>query len=138
IFEAPDKGKLGDDKLEQANARLEELKKTPANLNVTSTPGGATVSVDGAAKPGETPTSLTLTAGSHHLTVMKPGFELFEADVTAKPGQKLDQTVELKPKSADSLLGPASAGTAPAAAAAPPPKTETTPPPAPPPKEEHS
>lgn len=139
IFEAPDKSKLGDEKLDAANTRLEELKKTPASVNVTSTPAGATVSVDGAAKPGETPTTLSLTAGAHHITLMKPGFEMFEADVTAKPGQKLDQTVELKPKSADSLLGPAAAGAGAGAAAATPPKAEaTTPPPAPPPKEERS
>jgi hypothetical protein len=135
IFEAPDKGKLGDDKVDAANTRLEELKKTPANLTITSTPAGATVSVDGAAKPGETPATLSITAGAHHITVMKPGYELFETDVTAKPGQKMDQTVELKAKSADALLGPAGAG---AGAAATPPKTETTPPPATPPKEPRS
>lgn len=135
IFEAPDKSKLGDEKLDAANARLEELKKTPASLNVTSTPPGATVSIDGTAKPGETPSTLSVTAGAHHITVMKPGYELFEADVTARPGQKLDQTVELKAKSADALLGPETG-----AAAAAPPKTEApaAPPPPPPPKEERS
>jgi hypothetical protein len=136
IFEAPDKSKLGDDKLDAANGRLEELKKTPASLNITSTPAGATVSVDGAAKPGETPATVSITAGAHHITVMKPGYELYETDVTAKPGQKMDQAVELKAKSADSMLGAAGAGGA-ATTAAPPPK-ETTPPPAPPPKEERS
>src|ERR1041385_6549453 len=33
IFEAPDKSKLGEEKLDAANARLEELKKTQATLN---------------------------------------------------------------------------------------------------------
>jgi hypothetical protein len=136
IFEAPDKSKLGDEKLDAANSRLEELKKTPASLTVTSTPAGATVSVDGAAKPGETPATINVTAGAHHITVMKPGYELYETDVTTKPGQKLDQTVELKAKSADALLGPSGAGAAAAPAATP--KTETTPPPPPPPKEERS
>lgn len=138
IFEAPDKSKLGDDKLDAANGRLEELKKTPASLKVTSTPPGATVSVDGAAKPGETPATVSVTAGAHHITVMKPGYELFEADVTAKPGQDLDQTVELKAKSADSVLGPGAAGAGAAATTAAPPPKETAPPPAPPPKEERS
>jgi hypothetical protein len=136
IFEAPDKSKLGDDKLDAANGRLEELKKTPASLTVTSTPAGATVSVDGAAKPGETPATLNITAGAHHITVMKPGYELYETDVTAKPGQKMDQTVELKAKSADAALGPAGTGAGAATTAAPPPK-DTAPPPAPP-KEERS
>lgn len=141
IFEAPDKAKLGDEKLDAANARLEELKKSPASLNVTSTPSGATVSIDGTAKPGETPATLSVTAGAHHISVMKPGYEVFETDVTARPGQKLDQTVELKPKSADSVLGPAGAAAgaaAPAAAPKPEPAPAPAAPPPPPPKEAHS
>jgi hypothetical protein len=139
VTEAPDKSKLGDEKLGAANGRLEELKKTPASLTITSTPAGATVSVDGSAKPGETPATLSITAGSHYITVMKPGFELYETDVTAKPGQKMDQTVELKAKSGDPFGAPgagASAGASAAIPAAPPPKE--TAPPQPPPKEERS
>ena len=81
VVASPDAEKLGEEKLSAANARLAELKKTPATVNVTSTPSGAEVSVDGAAQPGVTPTTLALTSGTHHLGVALAGHDAYETDL---------------------------------------------------------
>lgn len=127
---SPDADKLGDEKLNQANARLSELKKTPGSVVVSSTPPGADVALDGAAQPGMTPITLNAPPGTHHISVALKGYETYEADVSVKPGQKVDQKAELKEKAA-----------VPAPAAAPPLKEEpvpAAPPPPPPPAEKHS
>ncbi len=124
VLAAPDKDKLGDDKIAAANARLEELKKTPATVDVTSTPPGAEVSVDGAAQPGVTPTTVSIVAGTHKLGVGAQGYEPYAIDFTVKPGEKLQQAAELTKQ--------------PEAAPPPPPPpvaaVNTLPPPPPPPK----
>jgi hypothetical protein len=131
VVGSADASKLGDEKLNAAKARLEELKKTPATVTVTSTPTGASVLLDDEPQPGMTPATLTVPAGSHRLGVALRGYDVYEADLNVKPGQKLDQTVELK-----------ASAPAPAAAAATKPKAAptttaaATPPPAAP--EEHS
>ena len=125
VIASPDASKLGDEKLSAAKARLEELKKMPASVSVTSTPSGGEVSVDGAPQPGFTPVTVSVPPGTHHIGVALKGYEAFTADVTLKPGQKLDQSAELK-----------AAVAAPTAAdfAYPPPKTAELPPPSPPPE----
>jgi hypothetical protein len=131
VIASPDASKLGDEKVNAAKARLEELKKMPATVSVTSTPPGAEVSVDGASQPGFTPSTVSMPAGTHKLGIALKGYEPFTTDVTVKPGQKLDQSAELKtaaavaaPTSADFDYPPAK-----------PPETPATPPP---PKEPHS
>jgi hypothetical protein len=127
VVGSPDAQKLGEEKLGLATARLAELKKTPATVKVTSTPAGAEVSVDGAAQPGVTPSTLSLNAGTHHLGVGLAGYEAYETDLTVKPGQTLDQPVDLKASAPAPAPVAAAAVPAAAPAAAPPP-----------PKEEHS
>lgn len=133
VIGSADASKLGDEKLGAAKARLEELKKMPASVTVTSTPGGGEVSVDGAPQPGFTPTTVSVPPGTHHITVDLKGYEPFAADVTVKPGQKLDQAAELKAAQAQIPVGgefdyPAPK---PAAAIPPPPPPEAE-------KEQHS
>ena len=133
VIGSADASKLGDEKLGAAKARLEELKKTPATVNVTSTPPGGEISVDGLAQPGFTPQSVSVPAGAHKITVALKGYEPFTADVTVKPGEKVDQAAELKAAAAP-VAAPGSEFDYPPpkpapAAAAPPPPVE---------KEEHS
>jgi tetratricopeptide (TPR) repeat protein len=96
VLASPDKDKLGQEKVSAATARLEELKKMPATVAITSMPAGAEVSVDGTAQPGVTPTTISLTPGTHKVAVAARGYEPFEAEVVAKPGQRLEQNAELK------------------------------------------
>ncbi len=130
VVASPDASKLGDEKLAAATARLAEVKKIPATVAVTSLPSGAELSVDGAAQPGTTPQTLSLTAGSHRLGVALAGYEAYATDLTLKPGQKLNQQVELKasapPPAAAAAVAPPPppAETAPAPPAAPPPAPE--------------
>ncbi len=124
VVASPEASKLGDDKIASATARLEELKKVPAAVNVTSTPPGAEVSVDGAAQPGVTPVTISVLNGTHRLGLGLKGYQPYETDVTVSPGQKLDQNVELT--KAPEVVPP------PVAAAPPPPPAKPTPPPPPP------
>jgi hypothetical protein len=126
VVASPEAPKLGDDKVASATARLEELKKTPAAVNVTSVPAGGEVSLDGMAQPGITPVTVKVPPGTHRLGVALKGYDKYETDVTVTPGQKLDQNVELTKSPA---LPPAAI--VPVAAAAKP----AAPPPKPPPKE---
>ncbi|HVU02877.1 MAG TPA: PEGA domain-containing protein [Polyangiaceae bacterium] len=96
VIAAADAPKLGEDKLGSAKARLEELKKMPASVSVTSTPPGAEVSVDGAAQPGVTPTTVSMPAGKHTLAVALKGYEVSSMEVEVKPGEKVEKTAELK------------------------------------------
>jgi hypothetical protein len=125
VVASPEASKLGDDKLASATARLDELKKTPAVVNVTSTPPGAEVSLDGAAQPGVTPVTVNALSGTHRLGLGLKGYDHYETDLTVTPGQKLDQNVELT-KSAEPppvpVAVPAPAPAKPAAPPAPPPK----------------
>ncbi|HEX4337592.1 MAG TPA: PEGA domain-containing protein [Polyangiaceae bacterium] len=125
VVASPEASKLGDDKLASATARLDELKKTPAAVNVTSTPPGAEVSVDGAAQPGTTPVIVNVLSGTHRLALGLKGYDKYETDLTVTPGQKLDQNVELT-KSPEPVPVPV---------AAPVPAPAKPPPPAPPPKQ---
>jgi hypothetical protein len=124
VVASPEASKLGDDKVASATARLEELKKTPAAVNVTSVPPGGEVSLDGTAQPGITPVTVNVPSGTHRLGVALKGYDRYETDITVTPGQKLDQNVEL------TKSPPPVAAAVPVAAAKP-----AAPPPAPPPKE---
>jgi hypothetical protein len=127
VVASPDAPKLGDDKVASATARLEELKKAPAAVNVTSVPAGGEVSLDGVAQPGITPVAVNVPPGTHRLGVALKGYDKYETDLTVTPGQKLDQNVELTKSPA-----PPPVAVVPVAAAAKP----APPPPKPPPKAE--
>jgi tetratricopeptide (TPR) repeat protein len=115
----PDVAKLGDEKNEQVKARLAELKgKQVGELNIVTSPTGASVSVDGQAQAGETPMILKLAPGAHKITITNPGYEKQELSVDVAAGQRSEKNVELKPAE---LTPPATATPAPAAPAPAPP-----------------
>ena len=123
VVSSPEASKLGEDKIASATARLEELKKVPAAVNVTSVPPGAEVSVDGAAQPGITPVTVSMPSGTHRLGLGLQGYQHYETDLTVTPGQKVDQNIELTK---------APEAPPPVPAASPPPPQKAPPPPAPP------
>jgi len=117
---------LGDEKTNDAKARIAELKsKLVGELSLQTTPLGATVSIDGAPQPGETPMILKLAPGPHKLTLVAAGFEPKEVDVDVKGGEKSEQKLELVAKAPPPPPPPEPVVEAPA----PPP-----PPPPPPPR----
>lgn len=116
----PNHAKLGDDKVAGAKERVSALQKTPGEVTITTTPPGATVSIDGAAQAGETPLTIKLPGGTHKLSVKSSGFETKELEITVKPGGKSEEKVQLE------LAGAADMG-----AETPPPAAEPEPEPAP-------
>jgi tetratricopeptide (TPR) repeat protein len=119
----PDAAKVGEEKLAAAKARHEELRATTiAQINLTTTPAGATITVDGEEQAGQTPMRLELDPGEHKLVVAAEGHQPKELDLTVEAGQKLEETIELIPEPAPEAEQPA----------APPPEPEPTPPPPPP------
>jgi hypothetical protein len=117
----PEIAKLDEDKRQDAQMRLGDLKaKLMGVVNLTTTPPGAMVTVDGEAQVGETPMELKLKPGAHKIAVTASGFQPKELELTVGGGEKRDESVTLDQKS----QAPAEA-----APAAPPP-----PPPPPPPE----
>jgi hypothetical protein len=124
VLASNDAPKLGEERLASANSRLATVKKTPAAVKVSTTPPGAAMTLDGTAQPGMTPATLSVAAGTHHLTVALHGYDSYDTDLAVKPGQKVDQKIELK---AAPAAAPVAAAPVPAkapAAAPPPPKSE--------------
>ena len=92
---------LGDDKLLDAKARVDELKlKMIAVISLVTVPAGAAVSVDGNLETGTSPLTLKLQPGPHKITVGATGFETKEIDLEAKAGDKGEQRIELTAKPA--------------------------------------
>lgn len=92
----PNASKVGDEKLSEAKKALEDLKAgQTGELNLATTPAGATVMVDGEAQQGETPMVLKLKPGARKVTIKSPGYETKEMEVNVIAGQKTDQNVEL-------------------------------------------
>lgn len=91
----PGAQRLGEDKLNEARATLEELKKTPGKLDVATDPPGATVAVDGAAAV-PTPATLELTPGAHKLILALDGYVTAEVELEMPAGSKGAQTFTLE------------------------------------------
>jgi hypothetical protein len=92
----PDASKVGEEKLGEAERAFDDLRsKQVGELNLVTTPAGASVLVDGQAQPGETPMMLRLTPGIHKLTISSPGYETKQMEVNIGAGEKTDQNVEL-------------------------------------------
>jgi hypothetical protein len=122
----PDIAKLGDEKTADAKQRVTELKaKLVGEVNLVTTPVGATVSIDGTPQPGETPMIVKLPPGPHKVSLMAPGYEPKDVDLDVKGGEKSEQKLELIVKPAPPPPPPEPVAEAPA----PPP-----PPPPPPPR----
>jgi formylglycine-generating enzyme required for sulfatase activity len=74
------------------------LTPAPANLDLQSTPPGATVMVDALFK-GQTPLSLTLSSRMNHtLELSLPGFENLRQKMTFAPGENKSLHLEMKPE----------------------------------------
>lgn len=83
---ASSKPKMKDD-VEKAKAHIEELKKAPMPVNITSEPSAASVEIDGVAQTGLTPLQVKLAPGTHKVKVQAPGYQPLERDVEVKPGE---------------------------------------------------
>ncbi len=80
IEAATDKPKA-EESVSKARQRIEELKKMPVAVKVSSEPASATIEVDGNAQPGVTPAELKLTPGLHRIKVTAPGYNPMEKEV---------------------------------------------------------
>ncbi len=78
---------LPKDDREEASAQLDQLKKRPSPLTVSSTPSGAQVSLDGKALEGRTPLSVTIPPGSHTVTVSSATSAPYTRTVEARYGR---------------------------------------------------
>lgn len=81
---------------EEASAQLDQLKKRPSTLTVTSSPSGANVSVDGKPVPGVTPLTVSVTAGPHTVEVAAPTGVPYKNKVDARYGRALHIEATLK------------------------------------------
>lgn len=91
----PNAGKIGPEKLEGARARLEELKKTPGKITLSTRPEGATVTVDGEKHAGVTPVLLELNPGRHKLSFALQGHDGLEVELDVPAGSKGAHTLDL-------------------------------------------
>jgi hypothetical protein len=122
--------KVGEEKVSEAKSRLDALKaKLKGEVNVVTTPAGASVTVDGQPEEGVTPLTLKLTPGAHKLSLALAGHQTKDIEVNVATGDKTDQKVEL---AADKSAEP------PPAVAAPPPEPVEQPAEPPPPAEKRS
>ncbi|HVY29273.1 MAG TPA: PEGA domain-containing protein [Polyangiaceae bacterium] len=122
----PNISSLGDEKTNDAKQRVTDLKaKLVGEVNLVTTPIGATVSIDGTPQAGETPMIVKLPPGPHKLSLMAPGYEPKDVDIDVKGGEKAEQKLELTAKAPPPPPPPEPVVEAPA----PPP-----PPPPPPPR----
>lgn len=81
---------------EEATAQLDQLKKRPSTLTVSSSPPGANVTVDGKEVPGVTPLNVTVPPGSHTVQVSAPTGVPFTKQVEARYGRALIVDAPLK------------------------------------------
>ncbi|MBX3184905.1 MAG: PEGA domain-containing protein [Polyangiaceae bacterium] len=91
----PDHARAGADKVDDAKSRLDTLKQTPAELQLTTEPAGASVTVDGQAQMGETPMTLKLAPGKHRIEVSSSGYETQVVELDLVPGGKATENVAL-------------------------------------------
>lgn len=95
LMSSPDRDELGDEKLAAAQRQINELEKIPGTVALTTVPKTATVSVDGAVKPGSSPRHLELPPGKHTITIEAPGFETNTLEVDLKPAETKEEQTEL-------------------------------------------
>jgi protein-tyrosine-phosphatase len=71
---------------------------SPAQLQVSSTPDGAEIEIDGSFV-GDTPSTVGVTAGQHNISVKKNGFKTWERKIAVSSGQvNLNAALEPEPK----------------------------------------
>ncbi len=77
--------KFTTDKSEPAAASTAVATMTSALLDISSTPPGADIEIDGKFV-GSTPSSITLTPGDHDISVKKAGFSAWDKKMSISPG----------------------------------------------------
>jgi len=78
----------------QSSPSLQNLASTNAEIDVTSTPPGAEIELDGTFV-GSTPSTIGLTAGDHLITLKKAGFKTWERKMKVTSG-KLQVSADLE------------------------------------------
>lgn len=81
---------------DEAGQQLEQLKKRPSTLTVTSSPSGANVTVDGKPVPGVTPLTVTVGPGAHTVQVSAPTGVPFSKPIEARYGRAILVDAPLK------------------------------------------
>ncbi len=84
--------------------RLENLRRRPARVHVTTTPPGAQLTVNGQAHAGPTPTDLDLPPGHHVMVASLAGHTTETREFDTLPGTPRDETVVLERESAASSV----------------------------------
>ena len=79
-----------------AGREAQALRARPSTLTVTTTPPGASVSIDGKPSPGTTPLSTDLRAGSHAIAVQRSGYLAATRAVEARFGRAVIVTLDLE------------------------------------------
>jgi PEGA domain len=87
-------GLLAQDRADAAH-EAQALRARPSTLTVTTTPPGASVTVDGKPIAGSTPLSSELRAGSHTLAVQRSGYSPTTQAVEARFGRAVIVTLDL-------------------------------------------
>ena len=121
----PGASKIGDDKFNDAQARLATLKGSQVGeITVSTVPASAALSVDGVAQPGPLTVLLKLTPGPHKLLFTAPGFDEKELDLQVQASTRIEQRVELQQQVAQPLPPPPAAQPVVAPPLPPPPPAE--------------
>lgn len=107
LFADPGHSALPAGQLEPARQRLEVLKQIPASVTLHVTPPNAVLKVNGAVQAGNSPFSLSLTAGSYQLELSGEGLETAQTDLQVQAAQKVEQAIELKTLPAPPATTPA-------------------------------
>lgn len=119
FLDDPGVASAGEDKVNEAKTRVGELSNRPAEVNLSTTPAGAAVAVDGQPQMGETPMVVKVPPGAHTIQITADGYDPQKLELTVKAGEKLDQKVELKLAADVPAPAPAPAPTPPPEEAAP-------------------
>lgn len=93
---------------DEATSQLDQLKKRPSSLSVTSSPSGAAVTLDGKPLEGQTPITTTIPHGRHTVTItLKAGARPISRQVEAVYGRpvvvdaQLDEDPSTPPPNAE-------------------------------------
>ena len=79
-----------------AAREAQALRARPSALTVTTTPPGASVTIDGKAAPAVTPVSTEVRAGSHTIAVQRSGYLAVTQSVEARFGRAVIVTLDLE------------------------------------------
>ena len=69
----------------------------PGTLEISTSPAGASVSIDGIGR-GATPANIKLQAGTHHLAIEMAGYQTISEDITVSNNQTIQVNRTLSPR----------------------------------------